>query len=139
MSDSWAPFAAYFSEVEELRGAEMIRQLPGGPASSSFLLAVDGQRLVARIDGPAAQVLQLDRQSEIKVLQTVSAAGIGPEPVWADPQQGLLVCTYIEGSACSREQIREPELLQELASTLRRLHSLPAAGPEFKPEAAVRN
>ena len=139
MSDSWAQFIGYFSEVEELRGAEMIRELPGGPASSSFLLAVDGQRLVARVDRPAAQVLKLDRQSEIKVLQTVSTAGIGPKPVWADPQQGLLVCTYIEGSACSHEQLTDPELLQELASTIRRLHSLPTAGPEFKPKSAVRN
>jgi aminoglycoside phosphotransferase (APT) family kinase protein len=128
-----------FSAVEALRGAELIRHLPGGPASSSFLLQADGHRLVARIDKPAARTLKLDRQSEIEVLQAVSAAGIGPELVWADAQQGLLVCTYLEGSACSREQIRDPVLLRDLASTLRRLHKLPPAGPEFEPEAALRN
>jgi thiamine kinase len=138
VSDSWPDIMSRFSAVEALRGVELIRHLPGGPASSSFLLQADEHRLVARIDKPAARALKLDRQSEIEVLQAVSAAGIGPELVWADAQQGLLVCTYLEGSACSREDIRDPVLLRDLASTLRRLHSLLPAGPEFELEAAVR-
>ena len=139
MYDSWPQIMSRFSGVEALRGAELIRRLPGGPASSSFLLQAGGHRLVARVDGPAARVLKLDRLGEIEILQVVSAAGIGPEFIWADAQQGLLVCTYLEGTACSREDIRNPELLQELASTLRKLHSLPPAGPDFEPESAVRN
>jgi thiamine kinase len=135
--DDWQNIKARFGEVEALRGAELIRHLPGGPASSSFLLQAGEHRLVARMDNPAAHALKLNRQSEIEVLQLVSEAGIGPELVWADPQQGLLVCSYLEGSACSREQIGESLLLRNLAKTLKRLHMLPPAGPRFQPEAAL--
>jgi thiamine kinase len=139
VSDSWPQIMSRFSGVEALRGAELIRQLPGGPVSSSFLLQAGGHRLVARVDRPAARALKLDRLAEIEILQVVSTAGIGPELIWADAQQGLLVCTYLEGTACSREDIRNPVLLQELASTLRTLHCLPPAGPDFEPESAVQN
>lgn len=138
MSEGWLDHVTRFSGVEAMRGAELIRALPGGPASSSFLLEVNGRRLVARIDTPAARELKLNRQSELEVLQAVSGTGIGPELVWANPGHGLLVCTYIEGPAADREEIGNPELLRGLASTLKRLHELPPCGPEFKPEQAAR-
>jgi len=128
-----------FADIEPLRGAELVRKLPGGPASDSWLLKLAGRQLVARIDKPAARALKLDRQAEVEVLKSVSAAGIGPELVWADPQQGVLVCSYIEGDAWRREDTRNPALLRELASTLKRLHGLAVTGPEFEPEAAAQN
>ena len=124
--------------IEPLRGAGIVRELGGGPASDSWLLEVSGRQFVLRIDQPAAHSLGLDRQAEIEVLMAVSAAGIGPEPVWADCAKGILVYTYIEGETWSRQDAGNPALLRELAVTLRTLHGLPALGRRFEPAVAAR-
>jgi thiamine kinase len=138
MPESATDIRALIAAVEPLRGAQIIRELCGGPASDSWLLEADGKRFVARLDRPAARSLGLDRQAETRVLQTVAAAGIGPELVWAEPGNGILVCNYIEGDALQSEDLHNPALLKRLAWTLRMLHQLPPAGRPFEPGAAAQ-
>ena len=119
--------------VEQLRGADIFEKLPSGPASNSWLLTSGDEKFVARFDKPLAKLLGLDRHAELEVLHTVSAAGIGPQIIWADPDKGVLVTSYIPGNAWSPRDISDPVRLGKLARTLRQLHSLPPRGPVFAP------
>jgi thiamine kinase len=138
MPDAAIDIRALIATIEPLRGAKIIRELSGGPASDSWLLEAGEKRFVARLDRPAARSLGLDRQAETRVLQTVATAGIGPELVWADEENGILVCNYIEGEALQSDDIHKPALLKELARTLKKLHQLPPVGPPFEPGAAAQ-
>ena len=119
--------------IELLRGADILEQLAGGPVSDSWLMTAGKEQFVARLDKPFARLLALDRRAELEVLRTVSAAGIGPQIIWADPDKGVLVTSYIPGNAWGPEDVHDPVRLGRLALTLRQLHSLPPRGPVFAP------
>lgn len=119
--------------IEPLRGADIIEKLAGGPASDSWLLKRGDEQFVARFDQPLAKIFTLDRRAEREVLHTVSSAGIGPQLIWSDPDNGVLVTSWIPGSAWSITDIHQPAKLRALAATLRQLHSLPPRGPVFMP------
>ena len=119
--------------IELLRGADILEKLAGGPASDSWLMTAGKEQFVARLDKPLARLLALDRRAELEVLHTVSSAGIGPQIIWADPDKGVLVTSYIPGNAWRPGDVHDPVRLRRLAPTLRQLHSLPPRGPVFKP------
>jgi thiamine kinase len=126
------------TDIPVLSNAVVIEKLAGGPASDSWLVETDGKRQVVRIDTPRARKLGLDRNAELKVLKSVSAAAIGPEVIWANPNNGLLVTSYLPGDAWTAEQIHDSAHLARLARILRRLHALPASGPAFDPASASK-
>ena len=123
--------------IEPIREAIPVCELAGGPASSTWLLELREQKFTLRLDKPIVQSLGLDRLSEISILQSVADAGIGPEVIWADPANGVLVCRYLEGSAWCRQDTQDILRLQELAQTLRKLHRLTPCGPVFDPAGAA--
>ena len=133
MSDPTPDQKILLDGIELLRGAYILEKLAGGPASNSWLLTVGDEQYVARFDKPVANLLGLDRRAELDVLHTVSAAGIGPQIVWADTDKDVLVTSYIPGKAWSPVDVHNPVKLRALAATLRQLHSLPPRGPEFAP------
>ena len=122
-----------FEGIESLQGAKVIEKLAGGPASDSWLLSAGSEKFVLRTDKPLARHLGLDRRAEIKILRSVAAAGIGPQVIWSDPEKGVLVTSYIPGCAWSSVDVHNPVNLENLAATLRQLHSLPPRGPAFTP------
>jgi len=126
------------TEVPALADAVVRRALPGGQASDSWLVDGRGGTMVVRMDTPLARTLELDRRAELKILQTAEAAGIGPEVIWADPGAGLLVTRYIPEPVWEEKHIVNPLRLRALAGTLKRLHGLRTAGPEFDPGKAAR-
>jgi thiamine kinase len=137
MPDPTPDLQTVLDRIEPLRNAEILTNLAGGPSSDSWLIAADDKQFVARIDKPLARLLGLDRHAELDVLQMVSSAAIGPEVIWAEPKNGILITSYIPGDAWSPGDIHDPLKLRALASTLRLLHSLPPQGPVFNPEKAA--
>jgi len=133
MSDPAPDQKILLDGIELLHGANVLEKLAGGPASDSWLLAVGDKQYVARLDKPLAKLLGLDRRAELRVLHTVSAAGIGPQVIWADTDKGVLITAYLPGNAWSPVEVHNPVKLGALAATLRQLHSLPPRGPEFAP------
>ena len=119
--------------IKQLRGADILEKLAGGPASDSWLLAAGDERFVARLDKPLARLFGLNRRAELEVLHSVSAAGIGPQVISADPDKGVLVTAYFPGNTWSLGDMHDPVKLGKLARTLRQLHSLPPRGPVFAP------
>jgi thiamine kinase len=127
--------------IEEIPGfgnAVVLERLVGGPASDSWLVEKDGERVVIRFDNPRAKKLGLDRESELKVLEQVASAGIGPDVIFASPAQGVLVTSFIQGGAWSRNDVYAAENLERLAATLRQLHALPVTEPKFAPVLAAK-
>ena len=126
------------ADIPALAQAYVLQELTGGSVSDSWLVEAHGKRLVVRMDTPLARKLGLDRQGELRVLETVAAAGIGADLIWADPAAGVLVTAYIPGPVWSEKSLLDPAGLEQLAGTLRRLHSLPAAvAPDFNPGQAA--
>ena len=72
-----------------------IEPIKHGLTNQSWLVTTDGDRFVVRISHTSAEELQIDRRSEAVVLQLVARAGIGPDVLRCDPDQGILV-TRIE-------------------------------------------
>jgi len=129
---------ATITDVPALAGAVVRQVLPGGQASDSWLVEGRGRMLVVRVDTPLARTLGLDRQAELGILETVAAAGIGPDVIWADPDAGVLVTRYITEPVWDQKNIMDPACLNALAGTLKRLHGLASSGPDFDPEKAAR-
>ena len=103
------------------------------PASDSWLLSAGDEKFVVRLDKPLTKQLGLDRYAELEILDTVSEAGIGPQIVWSDPKSGVLISSYIPGCTWSVADVHDLVSLENLAVTLRQLHSLPPRGPTFEP------
>lgn len=127
------------ADIPALSHACVLRALAGGSVSDSWLVENRGKRVVVRLDTPLARKLGLDRQGELRVLETVAAAGVGADLIWADPAAGVLVTAYIPDPVWSQKGMLDPAGLEQLAGTLRQLHALPAAvAPVFNPAQAAR-
>jgi thiamine kinase len=115
----------------------LLRALPGGNASDSWLVEAEGRRLVVRTDRPLARALGLDREAEWEVLRAVGAAGLGPAPVLRDPGRGVLVTEYLGGHPWSEDELADASRLNALGRGLRAVHEIPFAGKAFDPVATA--
>jgi thiamine kinase len=100
-----------------------IEPIKHGLTNRSWLVTTDGDRFVVRISDTSAQELQIDRSSEAVVLQLVSRAGIGPDVLRCDPEQGVLVTRYL-GATWTARDAHSNENIDRLAGLLQRLHAL---------------
>ncbi|TDJ44061.1 MAG: hypothetical protein E2O52_09240 [Gammaproteobacteria bacterium] len=114
--------------IESLTGAEIVRAFDGGPASQSYLVRHHDTRYVLRIDTPIARMLNLDRVTEAGLLAAVAEAGLGPEPIFTDAGNGVLVTRYLEGRAWTEHDLHADDALERLAELLKQVHGLPAIG-----------
>ena len=86
--------AAQLAQLE-LGEIKLLQELSAGPVSRAWLLSTSSGRMVLRADTPLAALLQLDRQGEAQILQTCFAAGLGPEWIWSDAEQGLMLTRWL--------------------------------------------
>ena len=111
--------------------------LEGGITNRNFRVG----DLVVRLPGKDTGLLGIDRLAECEATRAAAAAGVGPEVVafLADPP--CLVTRFIPGRTLAAEQLREPELIAEVAAALRAVHAgapLPARFDAFAVVAAYR-
>ncbi len=128
-----ADMHALLAAVPVLAGARPVRALGGGEASDSWLLEGGDGPLMLRIDRPLAGRLGLDRGSEFEVLRAAHGAGLGPEPLYADPRGGVLVTRYLPGEPWRHADLDQPGRLERLGGLLREVHGLPVTGRRFDP------
>jgi hypothetical protein len=117
--------------------AKLIRRLRCSPLAESWLVEWAGARAVLRIDQPAAAAMGLDRAAEFERLQAVAAAGLGLAPIAVDPERGLLLRWYIEGSVWQAEDLRQAAKLEAIAGLLLQVHSAQIVAPPLDLGAAV--
>jgi thiamine kinase len=100
-----------------------VEPIQHGLTNRSWIVRTRTEAVVVRINSPHWASLQIDRDSEAIVLDTVAAAGIGAPLVARDLQQGVLITRYV-GPTCAAEQMRAPEYIDRLGERFRALHAL---------------
>ncbi len=102
-----------------------------GLTNRSFRLSSGSDQFVLRLDAAHTSVLGPDRAAEQVALARAHAAGIGPEVMHSDPEQGILVTRYVPGRSLAQADLRDVSVLEAVAALLRLLHALPELGTGF--------
>ena len=123
-------------KVPELAGRQLtLTALSGGITNRNFLVALAGERdrYVIRLAGNDTHLLGISREVEHAATVTAAGVGVGPEVTAFNRPEGYLVTRFIEGSPISEEAMREPETLDRVAASLRRIHDGPPIPGLFVP------
>jgi thiamine kinase-like enzyme len=122
--------------VPELAGrALVLTALTGGITNRNFLVTIPGdrQRYVIRVAGNDTHLLGISREVEHAATVAAAGVGVGPEVTAFIRPEGYLVTRFIEGSRVSDEAVHRPEILERVASSLRRVHDGPPIPGLFVP------
>jgi len=111
--------------------------LAATPVSRTWRVLLGETPAVLRVDEPGARCLGLNRRDEPLVLRAVTAAGLGPACLGADPDRGQLLTEWLPGRAWTAADLRQPGNLRQAAALLRRVHGLPIRGPVVDLKAAI--
>jgi thiamine kinase-like enzyme len=114
-----------------------ILELGGGITNRNYRIDVDGGSYVLRMGGARTDLLGIDRAVEHAASIRAHEVGIGPEVVAFVPAHNWLVARFIQGRPVPVEAMRRPEMLERIASALRRFHSAPAIPGRFDAHAVV--
>jgi thiamine kinase-like enzyme len=99
-----------------------LEPLGGGITNRNFKVKVGDEAFVLRIGGKDTSFLGIDREAEHAATLAAAALGIAPEVVAFLEPEGYLVTRFIEGQVLPVEEVRRPEMLRQIAQTLRRVH-----------------
>ena len=100
------------------------RPLDGGITNRNFRATFGGVDYVVRVPGKDTSLLEIDRGAERIANERAARIGIAP-PVAAaldDPQ--AIVTLFVEGRGVEPRELRRPEVLTEVARSLRAIHEL---------------
>jgi thiamine kinase-like enzyme len=108
--------------------------LDGGITNRNFRLRLGGRDVVVRLPGKDTGLLGIDRSAEAAATAAAAAAGVGPEVVAFLPEPPCLVTAFIAGRAVDAAELRDPPLVEAVATALRTVHEgapLPARFDSF--------
>jgi thiamine kinase-like enzyme len=108
-----------------------IEPLGGGITNRNFRVDLDGRAYVLRVGGKDTHLLGIDRRAECRAATVAASLGVGPEVVAFVEPEGYLVTRFVEGAPVPVDEIRQPEVLRETASLLRRFHEGPPIPARF--------
>lgn len=120
-------------ELGPLEGAP--QPLDGGITNRNYRVRLGGEDLVLRICDRGADVLGIDRTTEEIASRRAAADKIAPPVVAFLADVPALVTRWLAGGGLTREELRSPAILGQVAELLRRLHSstaLPSDFPVFR-------
>ena len=120
----WSPAPA--------REPTVIEALTAGRSNTSVTVGDGEGQWVVRIDGMDPAQLGLHRNAEWRCLMNAAAAGLSPQPVYRNPDLGVLVCEYHAPDG------HPPTGLEAVAALLREIHRLPAIHHRLDPLARGR-
>ena len=99
-----------------------VAPLDGGITNRNFKVSFDGTEYVLRLPGKDTEKLGIDRDAECDANQRAAELGIAPRVVTMLQEPQCIVTCFVEGRTASPAELREPELLAEVASALRSFH-----------------
>jgi thiamine kinase-like enzyme len=114
-----------------------IQELGGWITNRNFKVVVDGSAYVLRMGGAKTSLLGIDRAVEHAAGVRAFELGVGPEVVAFVPEEGWLVCRFIDGRSIPPEEMRRPEVLSRVARALRSFHDSPPIPGRFDAWAVV--
>lgn len=126
--------------VPAWRGREVVVSLLGGGLTNrNYRIDSAGESFVLRVSGENSGLLGIDRECEHACSMTAAALGIGAEVIAHLPEHNALVTRFIPDRLLSAADIRQPEILDRVVTTLRRYHDGPAGFGRFSPFDTVRS
>ena len=111
-------------------------ELDGGLSNRTWLLEKDGVRAVLKFDPELRGPPYNTRKAEARLQSMAARAGIANPVLYVDDR--LLLSEFVEGIVWTPASLRDNDNLEQLAVSLRRLHSMPRAGRSFDAAAAAR-
>ena len=105
--------------------AAVVEELGGGITNRNYKVSVGADVFVLRIGGAKTSLLGIDRAVEHAAGVRASELGVGPEVVAFVPEEGWLVCRFIEGRPVEAAEMRRPEMLSRVARAMRTFHDGP--------------
>lgn len=139
MSADLDPIGALRQHLGWEAGELSVRPLTAGLTNRSFDVLHDTGRFVLRLDTRFSQGLSLDRERELGALLQAFAAGVGPEVLFAAPEEGVLLTRFVEGPSWSMQDLDDDANVASVCSLLHRVHALPRTGHLFSPAAVARD
>jgi len=113
--------------VPVLAGPRSVADLPGGLTNHNLRVTTRTGDYVVRLTQSDAGLLGIDRDAEHANTRSAAEAGVGADVVDYRPDLGMLVITFLPGTALTNESIGAPGVIARAADAIRRLH----AGPRF--------
>ena len=111
-------------------------ELSGGLSNHTWLLEKNGRKAVLKIDDKPRSAPYNDRRAEAKVQIAAAQAGLAGPVLFVNRQ--VYITEYVEGTAWDPTQLDQQGRIEQLASALRRLHSLPQTGRSFDARGAAK-
>jgi thiamine kinase-like enzyme len=99
-----------------------VQQLSGGITNRNFKVDFGGTDYVVRLPGKDTSKLGIDREAECSANKRAAELGIAPKVAAMIPDPPCLVTYFIDGRPAEPEELREPEALTEVATSLRAFH-----------------
>ena len=118
---------ALLDRVPALAGPRSVADLPGGLTNRNLRVTTSTGDYVVRLSQSDAGLLGIDRDAEHANTRAAAVAGVGAEVVDYRPDLGLMVITFLPGTALANETIGRPGVLPRIAAAVRQLQ----AGPRF--------
>jgi thiamine kinase-like enzyme len=97
-------------------------QLQGGITNRNFRVNFGGTDYVVRLPGKRTQLLGIDREAECIANKAAAELGIAPQVAALLSEPSCLVTVFVSGREMHADQLREPEVIAEVARDLRALH-----------------
>ncbi|HEY6976638.1 MAG TPA: phosphotransferase, partial [Chitinophagaceae bacterium] len=115
-----------------LADAQNIIALEGGLTNRNYRVDTPTGSYVLRVSERKSAMLGINRENERVNTDLAHQAGVGAALIDSLPEENVLVISWIDAKTlCARDIHSQPDLLQRIAVSLRRLHSGPAFRGEF--------
>ncbi|MGH8959846.1 MAG: phosphotransferase [Jatrophihabitantaceae bacterium] len=102
--------------------------LPGGLTNRIFkVTGSSGPPVVARLSSGKSSLLAIDRHAECQNARRAADAGVSPQVLACEPENGVAVIEWIDGRTFEAADLDDSAQLARVAATCARLH----AGPRF--------
>ena len=113
--------------------------LEGGITNRNYRVDVRGESYHLRLPGENTELLGIDREHEHSAQQIASQAGIAPDVIYLVRPERFLITRFIHGRPIPPDELRQPENLQQVAETLKKIHALPDIPGVFSAFQVVRD
>jgi thiamine kinase-like enzyme len=107
--------------------------LESGITNRNVRVRAGGRDYVIRLPGRETELLGIDREAEFQATEAAARIGVGPEVAIFLPDEGILVTRWIEGHTLADQELREPDVLSDVAESLRTVHKGPRLRARFSP------
>ncbi|MDQ3660075.1 MAG: phosphotransferase [Actinomycetota bacterium] len=108
-----------------------VAPLEGGITNRNWRIEVPDGDFVLRVSGKDTNLLGIDRREEYAASLVAASVGVGPEvEAFLEPEESL-VTRFIEGGPIAVEDMRTSRRIEQVATTLRKLHDGPSIPGRF--------